>query len=161
MYSYLKDTTLGRMHDAEDATQNVLVSVLRALPSYEERGQFKAWVFRIAHHEGLRAIRSRRLVLWGDVGNGNDWNTNVSELGTEDPAPRQDEAMSSRECTAQLEAVIDRLPPKEREVFYLRARSGFSFKEIAAISGAPINTALSRMRSAVKKLRRSLEPTDL
>lgn len=62
IYGYLVRMLAGH-HDAEDITQQVLVRAIRGLPRYRDKGHFKAWLFRIAHREGIRAIRKRRLMF--------------------------------------------------------------------------------------------------
>ena len=49
------------------------------------------------------------------------------------------------------------LQPSLRQVFLLREHGGVSFKEIAAMTGAPLGTVLWRMSAALKHLRKELE----
>jgi len=53
--------------------------------------------------------------------------------------------------------VLFRSDPFQREVFMLRELGGVSFKEIAEIMNCPINTALGRMRLALKNIRKDLQ----
>ena len=52
---------------------------------------------------------------------------------------------------------LDELPTEQREVFVGHELEGRSFKEIAAETGANVNTLLSRKRYAVLALRRRLQ----
>jgi RNA polymerase sigma-70 factor (ECF subfamily) len=52
---------------------------------------------------------------------------------------------------------LSRLPDDQREVVILKIYQGLSFSEIAAICGSSVNTAASRYRYALAKLRRHLE----
>jgi RNA polymerase sigma factor (sigma-70 family) len=56
----------------------------------------------------------------------------------------------------ELADALDDLPDEQREVFVLHELEGKSFKEIAEITGEPINTLLSRKRYAVLYLREEL-----
>ena len=48
--------------DAEDAAQEVFIRVVKGLPGYEHRGEFRAWIFRIARHQAtLTAMRRQRI----------------------------------------------------------------------------------------------------
>jgi RNA polymerase sigma-70 factor (ECF subfamily) len=49
------------------------------------------------------------------------------------------------------------LDPLQKEVFLLRELGGVPFKEIAKIMDCPINTALGRMRLALKNIRKELK----
>jgi RNA polymerase sigma-70 factor (ECF subfamily) len=53
--------------------------------------------------------------------------------------------------------LVDALPDNQREVLYMRYYQDLSFKEIAAITGVSINTALGRMRYAILNMRRIAE----
>src|SRR5258707_15158222 len=50
----------GDSQDAEDALQNTMVKVLRALPGEERRIELKPWLYRIAHNESIELLRWRR-----------------------------------------------------------------------------------------------------
>ena len=56
----------------------------------------------------------------------------------------------------ELAAALNDLPPEQREVFELTEFEGLPFKEIAQITGAPVNTLISRKRYAVLYLRERL-----
>jgi RNA polymerase sigma factor (sigma-70 family) len=56
----------------------------------------------------------------------------------------------------ELDAALNELPAEQREVFVAHEIEGVSFKELAARSGVPINTLLSRKRYAVLHLRERL-----
>jgi RNA polymerase sigma-70 factor (ECF subfamily) len=56
-----------------------------------------------------------------------------------------------------LERSIDRLPPEQREVVLLRQDTDLTFREIAELTEVSINTALGRMRYALKNLRRMMQ----
>src|SRR4051794_33396248 len=51
---------LGDSQDAQDALQNTMVKVLRALPGEERKLELKPWLYRIAHNESIELLRRRR-----------------------------------------------------------------------------------------------------
>lgn len=59
----------------------------------------------------------------------------------------------------QLECALDQLPPEQREVVILKLWEERTFDEISQICGIPLNTAASRYRYALDKLRGLLRPT--
>jgi RNA polymerase sigma-70 factor (ECF subfamily) len=140
---------LGHAQDAEDATQNTFIRVMKSLENYKEQGQFKAWLYRIAHREGLKVLRARsRMPI------------SLDRVGVPEPAIDAHGAAAAtmrREDLDRLEGLISGLPAAEREVVHLRMVDGLTFKEIAGIMDCPLGTALGRMRNAVKRLQNMWE----
>jgi len=58
-----------------------------------------------------------------------------------------------------LEAALDALPVEQREVVWLHAVEGSTFREIGALTRAPLWTVASRYRLGMGRLRRLLGPT--
>jgi RNA polymerase sigma-70 factor (ECF subfamily) len=49
------------------------------------------------------------------------------------------------------------LRPDEKEVFLLRQNAGLTYEEIASLRSSPVGTVKTQMRSAVAKLRQTLQ----
>ena len=69
--------------------------------------------------------------------------------------------MIRHEKESMVRAVINKLPEEQRQVLILRHYGDLSFKEIAAMTGVSINTALGRMRYALNNMRKMMEHTSL
>ena len=61
------------------------------------------------------------------------------------------------ETIKKINKIVEKLPEKQREAFYLRFMEGFSFKEISYIQNTNISTALSRVRYAVDKIKETIK----
>ncbi len=75
------------------------------------------------------------------------------------PGARNDEPevrVGAREIGARLAAALSALPPAQREVFLLHQEGGLELSEIAALTGAGVETVKSRIRYALAKLRAEL-----
>ncbi len=75
------------------------------------------------------------------------------------PAPEPDNpsaAPSSRRSRSRIRAALDALPREQRDVFLLYEETGLSLEEIAQVTGVGPETAKSRLRYAVAKLRASM-----
>ena len=126
IFAYLA-RMLGQVQDAEDALQSALAKAWRGLTGYEERQQFKSWLYAIARREALMILRRRR---------------RKPEVAT-DPvviasvAPSIDDAATKGlewdEAAANLYEAIGQLPELEREVVWLRLKSEMSFSNIPLI----------------------------
>jgi RNA polymerase sigma-70 factor (ECF subfamily) len=56
-----------------------------------------------------------------------------------------------------LRTLLEELPEIQAETFALRVALGYSMQEVAAATGAPVNTVRSRLRLAREALRRRIE----
>jgi RNA polymerase sigma-70 factor (ECF subfamily) len=143
---------LRNVQDAEDASQEAMIKVLKGLDRYEERGQFKAWVRCIAHREGLLIIRKRHSAS-------RTLAESIEPHEAErlpEPCRGPRETVIGQETLSWLKGKVKQLPEPERRVFLMRVDQGLTFAEIASLMGCPLNTALGRMRNASLKLRRWL-----
>src|SRR2546427_10754731 len=64
----------------------------------------------------------------------------------------------NQEAALALERALAELPEEQREVVVMRGWSGLTLEEIAAATTTPLNTAASRYRYALEKLREKLRP---
>ena len=148
LFSYLRGFLSGH-HDAEDALQETFYRALRALPTYREENQFRAWLYCIAHNVAISLLRrNQRHRIEPDL---------PDFLA---PVHSAHETAANRDDLAHLERAIALLPETEREVLILRLRSDLPFREIAELTGSPLNTVLGRMHNARRRLKAALtEPT--
>jgi RNA polymerase sigma-70 factor, ECF subfamily len=137
---YLRGLT-GRGDLAEDLLQETFVQAIRGLHQLRDVDSPRAWLFAIARHLGLNAIRRRRVTL--PLSEDLDAAAPACE---EDPRPER-----------VRRAILD-LPELQREALQLRLREGLSYEEIAAVLGVPVGTVRSRLHHAVRNLRERLKP---
>ncbi len=74
-----------------------------------------------------------------------------------DPRDGPDRAYWRSTVWSELAGALAELPPDQRDVFVWHELEGRSFREIAEMTGAPVNTLLSRKRYAILALRRRLQ----
>ena len=127
---------------AEDAAQEALLELDRALPQLREPRAARAYAARIAARVALRiARRERRFRLLGLV-----------ERQIELPEPRQPADL------VELKHAFDSLPPRQRAVAVLRLYVGLSEQETAEALGCGIGTVKRQLHDARAALRRYLRP---
>jgi RNA polymerase sigma-70 factor (ECF subfamily) len=143
IYRYLLYLT-GRRELAEDLTQETFVQAWRHLDRFVARAPLRAWLHRIAHREFLQALRSQRPVA-------------PLEETAAFPLPSAMELAEAME----LRAVIGRLPVEERETLVLHHLEGYTYEEIAQITGAPVRRVKRRLAEARARLQRELGEGDL
>lgn len=137
---------VGRSADLDDLVQAANEQVLRSMDSFEGRGRFSTWVYRVCYLTLLQERRwykrwLRRFTLTDD-----------GELPERAAAGATAEETLLREREGRVRAAIDRLSPKRRAALVMREIEGLEIEEIAAIVGAPENTVRSRVRDAKKEL---------
>jgi RNA polymerase sigma-70 factor (ECF subfamily) len=146
LFTYLLRMCRERM-TAEDLLQETLIKAWNGLKSYNEQQKFSSWLFTIAHNVSIDAIRMRK------VRERTTYLSDKNEIAY-DYTPHSELVMTESRVALQKE--VENLPDDQRRVFLLRQHSTLSFKEIAIIMKQPLNTVLSHMHYAIKKLRRCL-----
>ena len=136
--------------EADDLYQETFLRAVRGLPRYRHRDKFRCWLFRIARNLAIDRARRHQPSVALDAPT--ETGATLHEaLPAGGPAP--DQSLALREIGELIWSAVAELPPSQREVFALRHQAGLSFKEIALLQEAPLNTVLARMHYAVLKLR--------
>jgi RNA polymerase sigma-70 factor (ECF subfamily) len=139
-------------HDAEDATQETFLRVLRYSHKLATVEEPKTWLARIAWRVAVDRSRQRgrkQEIALEDPGN------STEEVRSSD-AP-VDRAMQSSQESAHLERLIAALPNKLREPLILSAIEEMSPREVAAMLGINEAAVRSRVFRARRILKEKLE----
>ncbi|BDU74001.1 RNA polymerase sigma factor [Mesoterricola silvestris] len=142
--------------DAEDVLQEVffeLVEAQRLMTPLREAG---AWMFRVARNRITDLFRRRGREARAPFERDLDGEALALEewLPSRDAGPEA--AFARRVLLEELDAALEELPEDQRRVFVAHELEGRTFKELAAATGVPVNTLLSRKRYAVLHLRKRL-----
>lgn len=145
LFNYLA-IKLNSPLDAEDVLQEVFCRLVR----YRVRFRFirnpSAYVFRAARNEALRFLRKR----------GKNPETYHSAEGLAEVI--QDNLIGlENEALNEVAKGLTLVPEDQREVIILKFFEGLTFKEIASVCDVSVNTAASRFRYGMQKLRQLLE----
>lgn len=151
LYRYLQRTCRSK-EMANDLFQEVWGKVIASRERYEVRAQFTTFLYRIAHNCAIDYFRRAAHVHERTA---QDVNEMEGELPAGDHA-RPDAAASEAQLRADFRRALDALPPEQRDVFVLYEETGLTLDEIGKITGVAMETAKSRLRYAVAKLRAAL-----
>ena len=132
---------LGSREDAEDASQDALLRAYRALPRYDDRDQFRAWLFAILVNRCRSAllVRSRRARVV------------VADLSAA-PEVEVPPETAGAELRADIARAIAALEPAYREAFLLKHVEGLSYGEMASATGLSVPALKMRVKRACDRL---------
>jgi RNA polymerase sigma-70 factor (ECF subfamily) len=143
----LADDTL-----AEDVLQEVFLSVWRDPGAFDRgRGSVASWLLAVVHHKAVDAVRReesqrRRQAMAEDEA------TLDAPTATRDV---EDEAWS-RVVAEKVRGALGVLSPPQREALTLAYFGGYTQREVAALTGAPLGTVKTRMLSGMRRLKQEL-----
>lgn len=106
---------------AEELTQETFYQAVRSIHRFDGSCKLSVWLCQIAKHLWYRHLRKHR-------------RESGLETAPEGAAPSAEDGLMEREGRLALLRLIHRLPELQREVVYLRAFGGLSFREIVVIS---------------------------
>lgn len=141
---------LWHMPDAEsarDAAQETFLKLIRFIGRYKHRGQFRAFLYRIAANACIDVRRSLP----------------AAETLPEETMQvlcQPESGYQAAEDRQLLAAAFAGLQPEQRELILLRYGQELTLREIAAVTGLPLRTAQTRLSRSVKKMRRLLNDAD-
>jgi RNA polymerase sigma-70 factor (ECF subfamily) len=137
---------LGSQVDADDVTQETLLSAHQSFAEFRQQGSLRAWLLGIARNKCLQFLerhrrRGARLRLVRDQ----------AGAAVLEPEPL------TLERARQARALLERVRPSHRDALLLRYCGELSFREIAAACGIEEATARKRVSRALLALRSTLE----
>jgi len=143
---------------AEDLAQETLFEAWKSIRRYNGKCRFFTWLCAILLNRYRNVLRQKRPITQS-YSNQADWHEPQDLLEQfPDASSSPDEAMSNAERAALLRRCIDGLPPKHRQVIYLRFYVDHSLEGIASALGCSIGTVKSRLFYAIEQLRAMRAP---
>jgi RNA polymerase sigma-70 factor (ECF subfamily) len=137
---------LGSHGDADDATQDTLLSAHQSFGEYRGTGSVRAWLLGIARNKCLQQLEKCRR-------RGKE--PGLAENGSA-AEPGADDALRAKHRAERARALLDNVRPSDRDALLLRFLADLSFKEVAAASGVDEATARKRVSRALSNLRKTL-----
>jgi len=140
---------VGSPEDARDLSQEAFVRAFRARARLDPEFPFYAWLYQILRRLCFNFTRDRKLrrqklheaAAWLEE-------ETTARIGEADPQQKLERA----ETIARVQASIETLPDREREVLVLKEFEGLRYREIAELLDIPIGTVMSRLYTARRHL---------
>ena len=143
LFHYFTSFTGGEA-DAKDLLQELFIKLARQ-PIPAGVLNVRAWLLRLAHHQAIDWLRKHQV------------RRRAEEAAPPEMFAAQDDP-DQAELARRLTRALTILPLEQRSVAQLKLWDGLTFEEIAEVQGIPLNTAASRYRYALEKLRSELRP---
>ncbi len=143
---------VGDREEAEDLVHEAFVAVWRKIDRFDAaRGSLRAWLMTIVRNRAIDRVRARRPRIDVDA---------ADELALLRTGPNPTwEAALARSSAAELRAAMADLPEEQRRAVELAYFEGYTYREVAEVTGVAPGTATGRLRLALAKLRDALAGT--
>lgn len=159
LYGYFYRATRNR-HEAEDLLGDLMLRLVKRLKSYEDRGRFEQWLFRVAANMVRDYIRRQKVNRSARSLYGKDENSDALADRLPEAVEPIGAAMEASEISEQIDTALMKLDPTVRHMILLRHFSEMSFKEIAEIFACPLGTVLAKVHRGLRKLREFMVEDD-
>ena len=147
LYAFLLNFTRDEA-DTRDLLQEIFVKLAREPKLLSGVREERAFLIRLAHNAAIDLMRRR--------GTRDKTKENLADEIISPFAPTNDP--DEKVFRAELADALGELPEEQRVVVHLKLWEGLTFEEIAAVLEIPSNTAASRYRYGLDKLRERLRP---
>jgi RNA polymerase sigma factor (sigma-70 family) len=143
-------TIVGDAATAEDVAQETFMRVWTHAPAYDARkGRVATWVLAIARNIAIDAVRLRRSEPL-------DPQALIALQGTtHEPTPEERGLIAAE--AERLRTALEQLPEEQRRALLMAAFYGRTAREISELESVPLGTVKTRIRTAMIKLRATLE----
>ena len=138
---------------AEDVVHDAFVSAWQNIEKFDQRGgALRSWLLTIVRTRAIDRVRARRLNIDLRLAEPQSLSC-ISNKATWESA-------IARHSSTQLRAAVDSLPAEHRRAVELAYFEGYTYRQIADLTGVPPGTASARLRLALVELRDALRGSD-
>jgi RNA polymerase sigma-70 factor, ECF subfamily len=135
--------------EAEDVVHDAFVAVWRKIDRFDAgRGSLRAWVLTVVRNRAIDRVRARRVSV--DVDDADE-----RSLLRTGPNPTWEDALRRTSAT-EVRAALEGLPEEQRQALELAYFEGYTYREVAEMTGVAPGTAAGRLRLGLAKLRGAL-----
>ena len=141
---------------ADELYQDVWLRVVNARRQYTVAAKFSTWLFRIARNRLIDHWRSEGRKPVAEMPGGDDCETDPVDRVAAPDELQPEKIMERKERMRLVVGAVESLPDAQREAFLLHEEGGVTIDEIATLTGVGNETAKSRLRYAMTRLRARL-----
>lgn len=131
----------GNHFDADEITQQVLLTIYSKLETFKFESEFSTWVYRITVNKTINYLRKEKIKKFLSL-------DSVIKKDNRDIVKN----FEDKEKLNRLNEVLTEIPEKQREVFILRHFDELTYEEISKITGKTVGALKSNYFHAIKKI---------
>lgn len=147
----------GNHHDAEDLTQEVMLSAFRSIKQFKGMSSFHTWLSRIMVNAFLNQKRKND-PLAGSQRQESTEEAFEASWGLNRPVQSVERAATNSLMAQQVIEMLETIPPRQRLMFLMKHQEGLTCEEIAEAVGTSVGTVKKTLFRVVDKLRRQFAP---
>ena len=140
---------------ADDITQESFIKAWKHIRRYRRGSNFRTWLFAIARNTAIDWLRHKKELPLSSFESVENPGGIIESIA--DAAPLPDELLAHAENTVFVQALLETLDPRYKDVLTLRYTSNYTFEEIGEVLKRPLHTVKSQHRRALAMLRRALQ----
>lgn len=135
---------MGNHLDADEVTQEVLIVIFNKLKNFNFNSSLYTWIYKIVTTRSLNQIRKKQIKRFFSI----DDNDGDELQDKHDIV----EELDSKEKLEKVKKVLQKIPPKQRQIFVMRNFEDLSYEEISEITGKSVGGLKANYFHALKKV---------
>ncbi len=139
--------------DAADMTQEVMLKLFKSIGSFNGNSKFSTWVYRVATNTCLDELKKMKRRTTLSLQNEIETDDGGYTMDIEDNSPTPEQSLEQNELKDIVAKAITYLSDEHKTIIILRDIRGFSYDEIARITGTTEGTVKSRLSRARAQLK--------
>ena len=130
--------------DADEVTQEVLIVIYKKLKTFNFKSSLYTWIYKIVTTRSLNQIRRKKVKRLLSIDDAQETELSHKEDIVED--------ISNRQKLEKVKKALEKIPPKQRQVFVMRNFDELSYEEISEITGKSVGGLKANYFHALKKV---------
>ena len=147
----------GNHHDAEDLTQDVMLSAYRSIKQFKGLSSFHTWLSRIMVNAFLNQKRKND-PLAGSQRQETTEEAFEASWGLRRPVHSVERAATNSLLAQRVLGMLETIPPRQRVMFLMKHHEGLTCEEIAEVMGTSVGTVKKTLFRVVDKMRQQFAP---
>lgn len=135
---------MGNHLDADEVTQEVLIVIFNKLKNFNFNSSLYTWIYKIVTTRSLNQIRKKQIKRF----------FSIDDKDGDELQDKHDivEELDSKEKLEKVKKVLQKIPPKQRQIFIMRNFENLSYEEISEITCKSVGGLKANYFHALKKV---------